>query len=226
MTTQIPLKRDRLDRDALFSFSCNRCLRCCRDKRIQINPYESARLAKNLRITTTAFLDSYTTDNGAYLKFKPDGECCFLGPEGCLAHPDRPLVCRLYPLSRHVTDNNEEWFSELQRHEDCSGTSSDKSSIKAYLKEQEAAPYMDAADAYLEVLWEMMAALKENQQPDKEDESIAFDTSTEYILQLDINWMDMDAVVSSYCKAHHQVFPEDIEKKMHLHIDALRSLQQ
>jgi Fe-S-cluster containining protein len=34
------------------------------------------------------------------LKRKPDGDCTFLGPQGCVLPTDvRPLVCRLYPWS-------------------------------------------------------------------------------------------------------------------------------
>ena len=221
---QIPVKRSQLDRDAAFSFSCNRCLRCCRDKKIQINPYESARLAKNLDLTTTEFLHRYTTDNGAFLKFKQNGDCRFLGPEGCLVHPDRPLVCRLYPLSRHVNDKEAEWFSELQRHEDCTGRSLDSGRIEGYLQEQEATPYMYAADCYLEMLLEMMASLEQGQQDDKADEKNDLHTPAGYILQLDMNWMDMDAVVAAYCQDHQQPFPDDVDEKMRLHIKTMKLL--
>ena len=38
---------DAMEPDTRFSYRCTRCNSCCVDKRIQVNPYEIARLARN-----------------------------------------------------------------------------------------------------------------------------------------------------------------------------------
>jgi Fe-S-cluster containining protein len=97
-------------RDSPFSYDCHACRRCCHDKVIRLNPYEVARLAQNRGISTTVFLAQYTGAQGTVLKQVDHGACVFLTPEGCGVHADRPLVCRLYPLGRHVTSERGEDF--------------------------------------------------------------------------------------------------------------------
>jgi Fe-S-cluster containining protein len=84
-----------------FGYVCHRCLKCCQHKLIQLNPYEIARLARNRGMTTSEFRSAWTMDGvGLYLAQTKSGTCVFLGGDGCTVHPDRPLVCRLYPLGR------------------------------------------------------------------------------------------------------------------------------
>ncbi len=104
-------RRTNLDRETPFAFSCMRCLACCRDKKIQVNPYEIARLARNRKLATSDFIDQYTIDAGGFRKWDEKGYCVFLDSQGCSVHEDRPLVCRLYPLARHVNNNLDESFS-------------------------------------------------------------------------------------------------------------------
>ncbi len=61
----IPVTRSGLDRSAPFGFACNRCLQCCMNKKIQVNPYEIARLAQHLGISTTEFIERFTVEEGA-----------------------------------------------------------------------------------------------------------------------------------------------------------------
>jgi Putative zinc- or iron-chelating domain len=83
-------------RSSEFGYVCRRCSLCCRDKRIQINPYELARLARAQGETTSEFRERWTLDGqGTTLGQKEDGTCVFLGSQGCEVHADRPLVCRL-----------------------------------------------------------------------------------------------------------------------------------
>jgi len=48
------------------------------------------------------FADSVTGLPMVRLRMADDGtrRCPFLGPDGCAVYPDRPSVCRLYPLAR------------------------------------------------------------------------------------------------------------------------------
>jgi len=180
-------------------------------KIIQVNPYEVARLARNLGISTTDFIARYTVGNGSFLKFDESSSCRFLGPEGCRVHPDRPVVCRLYPLARHVNDKKNEWFSELQPEAECRGEYGTTGTIENYLEEQDAMAYMLAADSYLNMLWDMMTLLEQKSTGSETAEvRDDFAESKENILSENRERMDMDA------------FPLDVEEKMHMHQEILQ----
>ncbi len=218
--TPLPLRRTGLDRHTPFSFSCMRCLQCCQSKKIQVNPYEIARLAGNLGISTTECIARFTTKNGSYLKFDNENRCIFLGSDGCRVHADRPLVCRLYPLGRHCNDRGDEWFSEIEPEAGCRGESNGgEVSLERYLESQEVHAYLDAADSYLKLLWEMMALLE--QGGDNEDATDATEAE-EHLLPENGEWMDMDAAVRIYCQQRELPFPLDIEDKMRMHQNALQ----
>jgi Fe-S-cluster containining protein len=101
-----------------FSYEYKRCLRCCTGKRIRVNPYEVFRLARHLGTSTTDFLARYTIEGGTELARTGDERCVLLGESGCSVHPDRPLVCRLYPLGRHVKGGEPDRYVEeaIQAH--------------------------------------------------------------------------------------------------------------
>jgi hypothetical protein len=69
----IPVRETGLKRTSLFGYTCNRCLACCRHKKIQLNPYEIARLAKNRGLSTTDFIARCTTNGGTVLRFDEEG---------------------------------------------------------------------------------------------------------------------------------------------------------
>ena len=220
----LPIRRTDLSRQTPFSFSCMRCLKCCSSKKIQVNPYEIARLAKNLEISTTEFIARYTTDNGSFIRFDENNSCIFLAAEGCRVHPDRPLVCRLYPLGRHLNENGEEWFSEIEPEPGCDGKYGGDASLETYLKEQDVYHYMQAVDRYLKLLWEMMTIL-ENTAGDKtiEKDQESADGEENSMFE-NGDWMDMDAVISNYCIKAQIPFPNDVDKKMRIHQNALKFL--
>jgi uncharacterized protein len=212
----IPVLRTKLDRQTPFSFSCKQCLQCCNAKKIQVNPYEIARLARNLGISTTAFIARYTVENGSFLQTTHNKTCLFLGAGGCLVHADRPLVCRLYPLARHVNHKGDEWFSELQPETGCRGILKRSGSIENYLEEQGATPYMLAANSYLNLLWEMMTILENTDNDDKESPDEEMNTLLE-----NGQLMDMDAALNIYCQERELPVPHSVEEKMQMHLDAL-----
>ncbi len=212
----IPFRRTQLQSEAQFSFSCSRCLQCCQHKKIQVNPYEIARLAGNLAISTTDFIARYTTENGSFLKFDETNTCLFLGSDGCRVHLDRPLVCRLFPLARHLNSMGEEWFSELEPEEGCTGRYGSKGSIREYLEEQGTVPFTRAADSYLKLLWEMMDKLEDSGSGEEHGEEL--DNSPDE----DEVWLDMDAAMRSYCSKREIPFPLDVEEKTRIHQNALQ----
>jgi len=57
-----------LDRDSQFSYACNRCMSCCHDAHISLDPYELLRLARNRNLTTTEFIARYLTEGGIVLR--------------------------------------------------------------------------------------------------------------------------------------------------------------
>ena len=98
--------------DDLFRFACREDLpcfkRCCRDVNIFLTPYDVLRMRKKLGMSSTGFLDKYTTvvippETGlpvVMLKMAEDGEktCQFLGESGCRIYAERPWSCRMAPL--------------------------------------------------------------------------------------------------------------------------------
>lgn len=134
-----------------FGYVCARCSRCCRGNRIQLNPYEAARLARRLGIGTREFRMRHTIEaRGAELSREADGTCVLLGPYGCTVHADRPLVCRLYPLGRKVSAEGTESFHRLDGHPESDGRFDGHGTVGDYLEAQGAVPYMRAADAYFD----------------------------------------------------------------------------
>lgn len=133
--------------EGAFSYHCHRCNRCCRDRRIQVNPYEVIRLARNRGLTTGEFVERHVDTERMALRRRPDGACVFLGSSGCTVHTDRPLACRLYPLGRIVRGSDETWVV-LPAADGSEGVRGTAGKVKSYVRKQGAIPYMRAADAY------------------------------------------------------------------------------
>ncbi len=220
----LPLCRTDLNRQSTFGFTCNRCLHCCRHKKIQLNPYEIARLAANRGISTTEFIARHTTCAGTVLQTKPDGTCTFLGANGCGVHADRPLVCRLYPLGRYVDFSGAESFAQIEQDEHCRGILGEDGVIADYLEDQGAAAFMQAADRYLQLLWKLLAMVQERELASSEANAVIAaargiaDGETE---AAPVPWMDMDPVVAEHCKRKGIPVPGDPDAKMALHIEAV-----
>jgi Fe-S-cluster containining protein len=195
-----------LEAGGAYSYECNRCLRCCRDKRIRVNPYETYRLAHALGLSTTELLARHTTAQGTELARTDDGRCVFLGPEGCTVHADRPLVCRLYPLGRHVVSGEPDRFHHLEPHPESEGVFGSAGTVADYLATQGAAPFMHAADVYLDVVAELAGALAAMQEPPTSPEA-----------DLATVWLDVDAVLAR----ENVPAPADAEEAMALHRAAL-----
>jgi uncharacterized protein len=138
-------------RGASFSYQCRACSRCCYGRRIQVNPYELARLSRGLGITTTEVIARFTVDGGTALAIRSDSACTFLGPNGCTVHADRPLVCRLYPLGRAVDVDGNEAFVKLEPHPETEGLYGNDGTVRSYLDSQSVTPYIAAAERYLAV---------------------------------------------------------------------------
>jgi uncharacterized protein len=219
----------RYTRGSAFSYSCHACSRCCHDKIIHVNPYEVARLAKNRGVSTTEFLAQYTDANGITLKQTDAGACVFLSPQGCSVHADRPLVCRLYPLGRHVTADGEETFVELIPHPQSEGRYSNEGTVQDYLTKQGIGPFIQAVERYVALVGSMAATIYNNTCYNKMLRSNVKET-VEPICRHEPaeipDWFDTDKVLDRFCAEQRITVPEDGTEKMELHIRAIEAWQQ
>lgn len=187
-----------------FSYRCTRCNRCCTGKRIQVNPYEIARLAHARGVSTGEARDRFTVD-GALLQDDAD-RCVFLGEEGCSVHTDRPLVCRLFPLGRMVEAGGAAHFVRVDPSW-ARGAFGEDGVVADYVASQGAAPFMAAADAYFD--WycrareRLAAGMADGSGGERGD------------------LLDIDSQVAAHCAALGAQEPEDVEARMRLHLAIL-----
>lgn len=199
----------RLDANSQFSYSCNRCKACCINKIIQINPYEIARLANAIGISTNELKLKYTND-GVYLKQDENGACLFLNEEGCNVHANRPLVCRIFPLGRHIRENGDIFYTHGNWKPAPNGDYGDNGIVEDYLIAQGVAQFADFADAYFKFYCRLRDYLTQQQDdnspPPYED------------------ILDLEAVVAQYCQENSIAPPNDLEGRAKLHIEILDKL--
>ena len=221
----LPLRRTGLNAQTPFFFSCARCLRCCHHKKIPVNPYEITRLAANRGLSTGEFIERYAHDRGTILNWEEDGACVFLDSKGCGVHPDRPLVCRLYPLGRHVFPSGEQKFSEIEPDKGCEGVYSEDGTIAAYLDSQGVRPFAEAADKYLDLFWKLCSILEKQAIEPKKQNAIAgvLQGSGSDECRVDIGFADVDAIVLAFCEKLSMVVPNSAEGKMLIHIQAVEA---
>jgi uncharacterized protein len=198
-------------RSEAFGYVCRRCSKCCYHKAIQVNPYEVARLARKLGQTTTEFRNAWTVEGaGTLLSQTETGACVFLGNEGCTVHSDRPLVCRIYPLGRYF--DGTEIFTHVTPHPQSAGEYSRNGTIATFIKEQDAEPFLQAADEYFR--WHCAAS-------EQFDTDVAQMEPSQEFCDLAANLTDMDVAIEHYCTANGIVEPVDIEERKQLHLKIL-----
>ncbi|MFZ1910214.1 MAG: YkgJ family cysteine cluster protein [Burkholderiales bacterium] len=207
-----------------FSYACGRCSRCCRNKGIMLNPYEVLRLARNRGLTTTQFIARHTDRAGTRLAQKPDGSCVFLTAAGCGVHADRPLVCRIYPLARHISPEDAETFTELEPHPQTEGRYGTDGTVGDYLEAQGAEPFMQAADRYLNLFRALADSLSERFERLAEPEREAVERT--FVRPADDAgpgqaWLDIDRTVDEYCRERGVAKPEAVSRLMEMHLEAM-----
>lgn len=208
-----PLASD--PRDETFGYVCHRCHKCCQHTHIQLNPYEVARLARNRGLTTDEFRAACTVDGaGLVLQQTESGACVFLGSEGCTVHPDRPLVCRLYPLGRHKRADGTERFIHVEPHPQSRGEYTRTGTIANFLDLQDADAFIRAVDDYFN--W--LCAATENLEASSDSEAADFSTEDASIAH---DLLDMDGVIARHCAAVKVAEPTDIEIRKELHLTIL-----
>ncbi len=152
--------------DSRWPLTCSRSGACCHGQVIRVNPWELACLAGARGLPAREFRDRYTVDGGTCLRMDgPPGwqarpACRQFAPgSGCLAHPGRPLACRLYPLGRRRRPDGEEFFfrgSVFPCRESCPEVEPlPHLTVSEYLTGQGIAPGVAAQEAYLEIMAEL-----------------------------------------------------------------------
>jgi Fe-S-cluster containining protein len=158
------------------------------------------------------------------LQTRPDDRgCVFLGERGCSVHPDRPLVCRIYPLARWVSLDGDESFGHLESHPQTAGLYGTHGTVEDYLSSQGLAPYFAMGDRYGDV-YDRMVAIVERLDPAEDA-----DRRTERRAEVDemdagilaTNWFDVDATVGAYCRERNIPVPTDIDALVALHLRAV-----
>jgi len=111
-----------------------------------VSPYEVARLARCLGISTTEFIAVHIAEGE--LERREDGTCIFLTEGGCAVHADRPYVCRLYPLMRHRERDGTEVFMHDLPHPQTEGRYGTDATVADWLEAQGIPPYLKAVEDY------------------------------------------------------------------------------
>ena len=218
------VEQQQMTRDAPFSYECHACRRCCHNKLIQLNPYEIARLSRNRGISTGEFIEQYLAPDGPYLRFRENTGCVFLTERGCGVHPDRPLVCRLYPLGRHLSADGVEHFTRLTPHPESEGSFGDTGTIADFLATQDITEFVAAADRYLELFYRMYDAMWQQEELHDLDTGSLAESSAqipEAILQ---EWLDQDAAIARYCSEQGLIEPAALPERLRLHIKVIDTL--
>jgi len=195
---------DPMAADTRFSYRCTRCNSCCVDKRIQVNPYEIARLARNRGVSTAEARDNFTT-NGA-LRQQEDGRCIFLGDEGCTVHADRPLVCRLFPLGRVIDAAGKVHFVRYPDPLAARGEFGEAGVVADYLEAQGATAFIAAADAYFAFFCRANERLE---------------AGTPIAADPERDLLDIDSELAAACEARGIAEPDDLNERMWLHLALL-----
>lgn len=167
--TEPPLMQPMPDRR--FRFACLKALpcftRCCADLNLVLTPYDVLRLKNRLKLSSGAFLESYTTSyvDAAYrvpvvkLKMNDDEKrrCPFVRPEGCVVYEDRPGACRLYPLGRAASKMygkhtvGEYYFIVKESH--CLGLNEEQEwPLQGWLTDQGLDEYNTINDVYMDLI--------------------------------------------------------------------------
>jgi Fe-S-cluster containining protein len=215
-----------LKRDSPFSFKCQVCSACCHNKAIRVAPYEALRLARNLKITTTEVYRTYTEEGRIILRNKPDGSCIFLDSRGCDVHPDRPLVCRLFPLGQIIDSQGAAKYASMPLHPDCLGLFGTEGTVESYLELQGTPPYFRYdqvySAAYKELIEKLSGVKSAAEVPGYPADLVAADSGAAPLGSLLSPWLDIDASVVSYCRRKRRDKPESLGEIITLHIQALK----
>ena len=114
----------------------------------------------------------------------------------------------------------------MEFEEGCRGIFHENGTIEQYLEEQGAAPFLGAADLYLNLLWNLLEVIKEQEFETSQCETILDTVRTVTESSEgghDLSWIDMDRALADYCSLSGLTIPESLEERMKMHIKAVRT---
>lgn len=154
-----------------FSFACSHCVacfnECCRDLNQFLTPYDILRLKKHLAVTSSRFLEMYTTQHTGpetgfpVVALKPTHtaslRCPFVVTSGCSVYPDRPSSCRIYPLARAISrtrKNGEitEHYARLKEPHCLGHEQKATQTVREWVEKQGLAPYNEQNDRLIDII--------------------------------------------------------------------------
>jgi Fe-S-cluster containining protein len=85
--------------DEVFQeIDCLKCANCCKTTSPIFRDVDIKRISRRLKMTVTAFEDTYLKEDEEGDKVLLSSPCAFLGVDNkCNIYEDRPLACREYP---------------------------------------------------------------------------------------------------------------------------------
>lgn len=161
--------------DDRLPLTCTRLGTCCHGRSVLLTPWELALLAHGLGVTPRVARERFTI-GGTLLR--SDGPPGTQGPpaqqaaacslydtaRGCTAHAQRPLACRLFPLTRHRADGATGYHHPGERLpclELCPTVGElPELTVGGYLAGQEVAAGESAHDAYALLAAGLVAAAR------------------------------------------------------------------
>ena len=160
-----------LSSNDVFKFSCTQevaCFNeCCRDLNQFLTPYDILRLKNRLGLTSSIFLEQYTTQHTGpetglpIITLKTDYahefKCPFVTASGCRIYEDRPSSCRTYPLirvasrSRETGTVTEQYMLLKETH--CLGCKQGQNwTVQKWIENQEVAIFNQMNDMFMEII--------------------------------------------------------------------------
>jgi Fe-S-cluster containining protein len=135
-----------------FSYRCDACGRCCRDKVITLSPFDIIAIARAAGISTGEAIRRFTIRRGSILKFLANGEGVALQGVRCGIHRGRPLACRLYPLGMERDGGGAESFVRLEAAPGSAGVYGISGMVTDFLEQQDVAAHLAMNARYAKLL--------------------------------------------------------------------------
>lgn len=164
----------------------------CPGNRIPLTPYEVARIARGLRVSTGEVVRRYVREGTGVLEVSEDGNCVFHRTTGCELGSERPMSCRNFADPRDGAGR----FVERARQ------------YRAVLRAWRATREGDGAS-----------------KPDVgPDPVLGFSAPPRHAApELGMWILDVDAMVAERCQERGIPVPGDLEARIDIHLEVLRS---
>jgi Fe-S-cluster containining protein len=162
----------------------------CPGNRIPLTPYEVARIARGLQLTTGEVIRRYIQDGSAVLDVGEDGNCVFHRTTGCELDSERPMSCRNFA---DPMDGAGRFVERARQY---------RAILRAWRATREASDSADDGSP---------AAV------------VAGESRRHAAPELGMWILDVDAMVAERCQERGVPIPEDLETRIDIHLEVLRS---